>query len=380
MQQVISVNIRKLRTFLNLVLIAGLAILPSACSRGKGKEENKSVKIGAILPLTGDAATYGTSCKRGMQVASSMFSVQVVIEDSAADPKRAISAYRKLVDVEGVSVVLGDMFSAPTLAFAPLAQTRGVLVISPTSGAEAVPRVGSCIFSLYPTAQQEGAFMARYLVSKSPGGGTVGVVASQEEVYRGLAEGFTTAIRESPNWKVDFVELFAPDTRDFRNIVAKFAHPGSADAIYAAGSKAFVANLIKQSKQLGFSGDFFSQSTLFDPSLVNEFGQYLNGVLFSGPFFDPTANIEPTKSFVTSYRAAYNDEPDVWAAYGYDAVLVAQKAWEACRDCDGRALAARVAQLSLQGVTGPIRFDEQGGAIRSFGIFTFRDGVLERVR
>jgi|GEM_PF-1798327 len=361
--------------FLLITVAAALTVLPGGCSR-KQVEAPAKYKIGAILPLTGEAATYGTSCREGMEVAASQLGVDLIVEDSAAEPKRAIAAFQKLHSVDHVRVVLGDMFSAPTLAFAPLAQARGVVVISPTSGAEAVPRTGSCIFSLYPTAQQEGRFMAEYLQRLSSQGGSVGVIASQEEVYRGLADGFSGALQDSPAWKVAFTALLAPDTRDFKNAVTKYIHGAETSALYMAGSKTFVANLVRQATQAGYVGTFLSQSTLFDPDLGKRFGSYLDGILFSGPYFDVHASTKPTKGFVASFQQKFRNQPDVWAAYGYDAVLVAHDALNRCPTCDGRRLAEDVAATLLDGTTGPIKFGPEGVAVRAFRVFTFKDGEL----
>jgi branched-chain amino acid transport system substrate-binding protein len=270
------------------------------------------------------------------------------------------------------------MFSAPTLAFAPLAQSRGIVVLSPTAGAEAVPKVGPLVFSLYPTARLEGQYMASYLAEHLSGEAPVVVVGAQEEVYQSIVQGFVDRLRQFGSLKIAMVESAPPETRNFRDIIAKFARPGPAPILYVAGSKTFVATLVAQAKQSGFNGRIFSQSTLYDPSLGRDFGEVLEGMTFTGPFYQPESMDEPIPEFVSRYKQHYGSVPDVWAAYGYDAVLAIATVLKDCSTCQGSSMAARLRSLSIKGTTGPIQFDQEGAASRAFRLFVFQQGVIKR--
>ena len=90
--------------------------------------EKEPVKIGVILPLTGEAATYGISDREGMLLAIEKINaeggingrkVRLIVEDSEGDPKGGISAFRKLVEIEGVKVIMTEL-SSVSMAIAPL--------------------------------------------------------------------------------------------------------------------------------------------------------------------------------------------------------------------------------------------------------------------
>lgn len=366
-------------TTLTVAFIAVLLLAFLACSNEKGKGPER-IKVGVILPLTGDAATYGENCKKGMLIASEKYSIPLIFEDSAVDAKKAVNAFNKLVNVDKAIVVLGDMFSSTTLAFAPIAETKKVLVISPTAGSEDVPKTGKYIFSLYPSATIEGAYMAEKLLELRHNVPlSIGIMHTQEQVYTDIASGFKTTLRNEPNATVVFVEAIPPARKDFKDIISKFMRKPEINTMYLSGDKIFVSNFIKQAKQLKWSVDFISQSTLYDTTLIEKYGDYLSNVIFTGPYFDIDNEDELTKKFVSLFREKYNTDPDVWAAYGYDTVLIIQKALEICKNCYSSELINTVAKLQIRGVTGPIRFNNFGGSIRSFKIFTVSNGKFKIV-
>lgn len=81
--------------------------------------ENRSAKrIGALLPLTGDAANYGHSLRNGIDLAKDEINanippgqarLEIMYEDSKADPKTGLAAFNKLADVDRVPAVIGSI-------------------------------------------------------------------------------------------------------------------------------------------------------------------------------------------------------------------------------------------------------------------------------
>ncbi len=158
---------KKLIGAIVVVLISVLAVL--VVTRRESSAE--SVRIGAILPLTGDAGSYGVGLERGMELALENVNehggingrtLGVVVEDSQADPAKAVSAFNKLRTVDGVPMVIGDMFSAGTLAIAPIAERNKVVLLSPSASAVELTEAGDYIFRIYPSDTYDGMYLATY--------------------------------------------------------------------------------------------------------------------------------------------------------------------------------------------------------------------------
>src|SRR3989344_2337607 len=97
------------------------------------------IVIGAILPLTGDAAAYGSSAQRGIDLAVKEINQRdflygtlvVVYDDSSCDPLKAERAAQNMIAAPGVKIIVGDLCSASTAAVARVVDQNNVVLITP---------------------------------------------------------------------------------------------------------------------------------------------------------------------------------------------------------------------------------------------------------
>ncbi|MEI8328362.1 MAG: ABC transporter substrate-binding protein [Candidatus Taylorbacteria bacterium] len=127
--------------------VIGLAIIIiviiSVIKRSPVPQANANpIKIGAVLSLTGDAAPWGEYGKNGINLAVKQINaaggingrqVQVVIEDDHTDGKQGVSAWNKLVTVDGVQGVIGGVFDFTAQPLIPLALSSNIPFISPSN-------------------------------------------------------------------------------------------------------------------------------------------------------------------------------------------------------------------------------------------------------
>lgn len=316
---------KKIGIFLGVIVVIVLAV-----GFGMTRIPNhiKEIKIGAILPLTGDAATYGTALKKGVDLALEEVNagggignkkVVVVYEDSQEDPKSAVSAINKLISVDKVRVVIGDMFSSVTLAIAPIAQKSKVVLVSPTASAEAVPNTGDYIFSIYPSDAYDGKFLADFVFEKlqKRNAATLFVQADAmitcKDSFRKVFEGL--------GGKITFEEGYAPKTDDYRSLLSK-AKSSNPDVIFIPGYLEDIVKLTKQARELGIKSQFITISTAYDSKLFELGKNTVDGLLLSAPFFETATNQQEVISFKEAFRKKFNEEPNVWAAYGYDVLKI----------------------------------------------------------
>ena len=76
--------------FLIIVLLVGGLLF--FCNRPKTTSIKEQLKVGVILPLTGEVASYGNDCKNGIiftNIADSL-SVEYVFDYSKVYPKKAV--------------------------------------------------------------------------------------------------------------------------------------------------------------------------------------------------------------------------------------------------------------------------------------------------
>ncbi len=325
------------------------------------KQHEDFIKIGAILPLSGDAATYGKALQKGMELAVIEINsggavldkpIAIVYEDSGADPKTAVSAINKLINADKVPLIIGDMFSSTTLAIAPIAQKNKVVLISPTASAQAIPAVGDHIFTIYPSDAYDGEFIGEHLVQLWPEVKRVAVVFAQAEAMITCKEAFKLAAKQ----KVQIVteEAIPPESRDLSLLILNLIK-SKPDVVFVAAHMPETTILIRQARERGMQSRFIGISTCYDPQIFELGGNVIDGLLFSAPYFDAESQSSKVTVFVTDFEERYNEKPNVWAAYGSDVVTIVSAAFS--KASSGIPLRDAIADThDFDGLTGNTTF------------------------
>jgi branched-chain amino acid transport system substrate-binding protein len=107
------------------------------------------IKLGTLTPLTGAGGTYGPSMRDAVagviaqvNAAGGLLGreISLVSEDTQTNPEAAVRAARKLIDVDGVSAIMGTWASSVTTAVAPLCWENNVMLFT-VSGADSITRL-----------------------------------------------------------------------------------------------------------------------------------------------------------------------------------------------------------------------------------------------
>ena len=120
------------KTILLLIFLFCSAFFGSTITQAEDK-----IRVGAILPLSGDAAFWGENPKKAIELAlkdlkkvDPSLDLAIEFEDEACSPKEAVAAFYRLVNVKKVKVILGPGCSASTAAIAPLAEKAKVSLLT----------------------------------------------------------------------------------------------------------------------------------------------------------------------------------------------------------------------------------------------------------
>src|SRR3989344_2698740 len=136
----------------------------------KGSQVSAPVfKVGLILPLTGEVASLGENAKNGANLAYDELlenvkqKIQLIFEDDGFQPKNTVSAFNKLVETDGVNVVL-CFTSGPCGAVAPLADQKQVPLIAIASSS--VPRDREVVVRLEIFTSEETKKLSQFMKEK----------------------------------------------------------------------------------------------------------------------------------------------------------------------------------------------------------------------
>ena len=361
-----------------IVVLGVLIVFPFGCS--KKSPEAKEIKIGAILPLTGDGAVYGQKEKNGIELAVHQINesegidgkkVKIIYEDSQGVPAPAVSAIQKLISQDKVQVVIGGAFSSPTLAMVPVAHQNKIVVMSPTASSPKLSGISPFFFRVWPSDTSEGAKMAEIAIQKLKLS-RFSIIYGNNDYALGLKDVFAAKVKDMST-EVLSMEVYNEGDSDFRTQLTRIKER-SPDGIYMAGYYKEFAKILKQAKELGVTAQFLSCGTFHEPEVLKLAGGAAEGVVFVQPYFDRNSNDPVTKAFVNAYEARFNIEAGVYAAHGYDAARIVLEVIKQGKT-SGEELRNGLLELEdFPGVTGKTTFIEGGDVIKPARVMAVREG------
>ncbi len=372
-----------MKRILSLSVLAALAasVLFLACPSQKTEW-----KIGVIAPLTGDAGIYGQPLQKGLELAAEQVNasggvkdrpLRLLFEDTQADPKVAVTVVNKLIQVDKVDAIIGDMFSSTTLAAAPVAQEKGIVMLSPTASAEAVPKVGDHVFSIYPSDSYDGQFLGAF-VAATLKPSKVAIVGVQADAMIGVKAAFAGEIKRAGG-TIALDETYVPKTTDFRTVLAKVKSSGAA-VVFVPGYLEELVTLLKQAKELGIKATFVSISTAYDPKLFELAKQAAEGLIISAPVYDPQSADPVIGRFRQAFKAKFGSDPDVWAAYGYDALYILIQAMGKAATSKQPLHTELAAVKDFPGVTGKTSFTADRAVSKELRVLVVTKGAFQPYR
>lgn len=348
-----------------LFVCASLAALPISCNR---KTDQRTLKIGIMTPLTGEVASWGDMQRKSTELALEDLKargvldgtqIQVVYEDDSATPKNGVNAFRKLADVDKVPIVVGSPASTVTLAVAPIANEKKLVLLSSGSTATDVANAGPYVFRIMPSDEVQASIMADWILEL--GYTNVAIIYVENAWGKGLVEQFKTDFAKKGG-KILAIESSKPDSSDYRAQLSKIESLNPA-AIYAPLYTRGAGLMIRQAREMGFKQQIFGADVYGTPELVQAGGDSVNGVLYTtfgqhkGPAY---------QQFSQRYKDKYGGEPETYASYCYDTFLIAVEAIKRIPPGEPRdGSHIRQALLSIkdfQGVTGSTTFDGRNNA------------------
>jgi len=359
------------------MLILGLVI--SLGMVGCGKKE-KEIKIGAVLPLTGDAAVYGEIVKNSMDLASEKINSKrgikghkliILYEDSQAKPELAVNSANKLTTVNKVSVIIGAMSSSEVLAIAPILNEKKVILISPAATSHEITNAGDYIFRTIVSDIYDGTAMARFAY-KSRGIKSAGVFYITETGPQGVAQAFIKEFKKLGGKILDEEKCNRGD-KDFRSQISKIDEK-KPDVIYFALFPRETELFVKQIREMGIKENLLTHQLMDDPEILSKLGKAADGIIFTTPKLTPETGDEIVKNFYKNYRDKYGKDPQNFASNAYDAVMLVAKAMEKYGFTSDAVKKGLYEVKDYHGASGIFSIDENGDVEQKMLIMVIKDG------
>ena len=362
---------KKSKSLLALALLASAALLPDA-ARADG-----SIKVGLLATLEGPFTVLGQDGVRGAELAlheshymAGGKKLEIIKGSSDASPDSAVKAARKLVEQDGVQILIGPLSGDEGLAVRDYAKTQpGVTFVNGTSAAQdtTLRNPAANFFRFSTDGAQWMAGLGEYAYNTKKYKTVVTIAEDYSFPYTqvfGFMAAFCKAGGHVPK------KFWVPiGNKDFSSIIA--AIPDNVDAIYVALGGADGVNFLTQYQQAGGSAPLIGGSITVDQTVLGTKGKqrdYVVGTPSAGPIAD-NSDDPAWKKFVGDYKAAFKDgfpSPSLFAQGYYintKAVLLALD--KVGGDLSGGEAKFRstLAALEFDTPTGKVKLDKNRQAI-----------------
>ena len=320
-------NISSMRWMPLSVLLMILALVFAACGGG-GSAQDEPFKIGVMESVTGPGETYGNVAVRSKQMAVDEINeaggidgrlIELIVEDSKCSAQDAITAYRKLTDVDEVKIILGTSCSGAMLGAAPLAEEDGVVLFSGLATNPDIADAGDYIFRTSMSDLQLGIDTGNVLWAD--GARTLATITEATDYAEGVRR---TSVDQfvQRGGKLVGEERYASDVTDFRSQLTKLFEQNP-DALHiAAQSESSGGTIVKQARELGYEGPIYSEIVPVGATALEIAGDAATGLKAITAELDP-ANAK-AQEVLSNFKERYEYVTLSWyLGSAYDDVYIA---------------------------------------------------------
>jgi branched-chain amino acid transport system substrate-binding protein len=327
-------------TFLTIIVLICF-VLVTACNGSTAttgtdqttttaNETPAAIKIGGIGPLTGGAATYGTSVANGAKIAveeiNAMGGLQIELnfQDDEHDAEKSVNAYNNLKDW-GMQILMGTVTTTPGIAVTAESFADRIFTLTPSASSTSVIDGKDNVFQMCFTDPNQGIASSQYIAANNLGS-KIAVIYNNADAYStGIYEKFAS---EAVINELEIVSIttFTDDTANDFSVQLTEAKNAGADLIFLPIYYQPASLILSQADAMDYAPKFFGVDGMDGILTMENFNtDFAEGVMLLTPFV-ADATDEMTVSFVTKYQADFNEIPNQFAADGYDCIYAIYEA------------------------------------------------------
>jgi len=376
-----------MRRLFAIILVCALIVsVGVGCKKAAVTPTDQVVNLGSIFGMTGASSSFGIAEDKGARMAVDEFNaaggatiggvkttINYINEDDTGLPEVGASAVHKLIDQDKVIGIIGAQTSMVSLAIAPVLQSAGIPMISPSSTNEKVTLVGDYIFRSCFLDAFQGRVMANYVWNTLKLKTAAVLYDNANDYNMGIAQIFKTSF-EALGGKVVAYEAYTNEatTVDYKPQLTKIkaANP---EFLYLPNYYNGVALQLKQARQMGLNAPAGGGDAWDSPDLVTIGGAAVEGAIFTNNFSkdDPSPLVQ---NFIKSYTTKFGEAPAGVSSLAYDATGLLLDAFKTCGSIKGSDIRDAMKNTTFSGIGGAYKFDENRNPVKSAVIIKIVNG------
>jgi branched-chain amino acid transport system substrate-binding protein len=343
-----------------LIAIAALAVaIPTASAAPV------TVNVGAALSLTGEAAVYGISSRKGIDMAAKEINagaitgvkVKVKTIDDFSTTAGAAAAYGVFFR-DGVSTIVGPTLSSVALDVDPFAQAARIPVLGISNTQPGITEIGTFIFRPALTEDYVLPQVVKAVATSTLMPKTAVVIQGSDAFAASSGPQLATALTAN-GVTVKKTVIVPAGTTDYAAIAAD-VKANDPDLVALSALAPEGVPLLQALRNAGYKKAIIGSNGLNSNAIVKSAGAAANGLIV-GTSWAAWNQTPANKTFIKAFKKAYKSTPDAFAAaaYAYTYVLAtaAKNGKSATQDSMATQLAAITGTKNVKTLLGNFAFD-----------------------
>lgn len=334
----------------SIVTLAAAALLASTAIASAA-----DTKVGILMDITGPIASFIPPLQNAVNLAVKHVNdggglldgkAVPVFGDTTGNAQAAVDAASKLVNVEGVPIIMGSLMSGTTISAAnAVAVPAGIVMVSPTATSPAITDLADndLFYRIVPSDNYQGAVLAKIVLEE--GIKKVAVTYVNNDYGVGIGNAFIDAYKAAGG-EVVAAEKHEEKKNSYRSELATLAKGGAEALVVVAYAGDSGSTIVKQSIEGGLFTRFIGTDGLRDEALIKEVGaDALKTSFFSSP--SSPADNPAQKALHDAFNAEFKEGADkAFVDQTYDATFLAMLAIEKAGSADKAKMAAALREVA----------------------------------
>ncbi len=359
-----------------ITLLTG-ALLFIGCAKQK---DSNVINIACNLPMTGYIGYYGEWIQNGMEMAliehqTELDSLGITFkfdyQDNKGETTEAITILQKQL-IAKPDIYMSGITSQTTAILAQIEKQNIPHMLWSWTPLEI--EKGKNEFRCWVNYGVEGKHITNYCLSKNPQKVAyiyLDILGAEVQCRKVVLPALKSA-----NSDINlYVEEYPIQTTDFKNIALKVKN-FNPDVIVLSGFKEHIINMTKDFQNYNID----KSKVICSMDLLDAVNEVSNDILEAYHVAAPASNIPAlqsayTKEWINNFVAANGRQPLYTEVYSYDAMTMLIEAAKIAQ-AENISIEDALFKVDVQGVTGSLKFEQNGEICDNLHIACFKDGVL----
>jgi len=367
---------KRKRVIVGLLVALVLAACGTTASSGGSSYQGKTIKLGALLSITGAGGVYGPQSRDGMKLAVEQINgsggvngaqIDLEVRDDASDKAQSAQQAQTMIQQDQLMALLGPTLSNSAVGVHPLAENlkTPILAVS-TTGIHIVPdcnfpSTAPCKYVFRDSLGEQTAIpdnIKAYSDDKHPASGVL--LVAQDDKFS--SDGGLIVQDTVSKYNINLLKVikFSKTEADLSPYVTQ-AVQLKPDVIFITSLGGIPAKIMIEARKQGWTGQFLGGNGFNTATVSKQAGSAGQGARSASAWYIGNT-FASNADFVSAYKQKYGSDPDQFAAQGYTGIKIiadaAKRAGLTFSDLPGDRdkLRAAMETVNIDTPLGPFQF------------------------